>query len=354
MKSSNRLISIELLRIIACFFVVLIHTSPDYSISAGSNASALTIQSLVRVGLPIFFIISGYFSLNSPVKNLSKLYVTRLSAIIIPFLIYGYIHVAMTHYMWSFSDGSYVNLFTFNTLKMFINAASLGPYLSNEAFFSRHFWFVYFIAGIYLISPIINNAMSFINKDNAEKSLLILILIIAICSYLPAMQKLDNKLSWLYIVQPLEPWLGYFIAGGIIARLDNKKYTKLCLFAIPVCYVLTAISTVVFADYGVVGPIQFKGGLNMLIFSISAFYLFINIDIKLFNKTITFTSKRTYGIYLSHVFIFYYFNDKMKAIIENSFICSLSTGVIVFCLAFVLTCIIDYILINPLLRVIRR
>lgn len=168
------------------------------------------------------------------------------------------------------------------------------------------------------------------------------------------MQKLDNKLSWLYIVQPLEPWLGYFIAGGIIARLDNKKYTKLCLFAIPVCYVLTAISTVVFADYGVVGPIQFKGGLNMLIFSISAFYLFINIDIKLFNKTITFTSKRTYGIYLSHVFIFYYFNDKMKAIIENSFICSLSTGVIVFCLAFVLTCIIDYILINPLLRVIRR
>lgn len=345
--------SIELLRIISCFFVVLIHTSPDYGVAVENNAAALIIQSLVRVGLPIFFLISGYFSLNSSIKNIPRFYLKRLSAIIIPFLIYGYIHVAMTHYMWSFSEGSYVNLFTLDTLKMFLNAAALGPYLSNEAFISWHFWFVYFIAGMYLIAPIVQRAICFINENNAEKTLLTLIIIMAIYSYLPAIQKINPKLSWIYIVQPLDEWLGYFIAGGVIARIDQNKYMKLCLFAIPACYVFTALSTIMLTMLQMGGSIQFKGGINMILFSISVFYLFINRQISFFNKTIVFVSKRTYGIYLSHVFIFYYFNDKIKSAIENPFICSISTGALVFFVALIIACIVDFIIINPVMKLVR-
>ncbi len=53
MKSNNRIISIDILRVLCCFFVVIIHSADMYNIGI--------IRWFSRFAVPLFFIISGYF-----------------------------------------------------------------------------------------------------------------------------------------------------------------------------------------------------------------------------------------------------------------------------------------------------
>ncbi|WP_139788228.1 acyltransferase family protein, partial [Morganella morganii] len=60
--------SIDLLRVFCCVLVIGIHVvptySPPYNINA-NNVQIIIMQSIVRVGLPVFFILSGMFLLNN-------------------------------------------------------------------------------------------------------------------------------------------------------------------------------------------------------------------------------------------------------------------------------------------------
>ena len=71
-------ISIDLIRIIACFMVVMIHTAAydfDYADPASSQWMAQNVyDSFVRSGVPLFFMLSGIFAEgnNYPVVYLEK------------------------------------------------------------------------------------------------------------------------------------------------------------------------------------------------------------------------------------------------------------------------------------------
>lgn len=62
----NRNAGVDVLRIVSCFMVVCIHTCLNYSYGQDTlnNYLALFGQSLFRIGLPVFFILSGFLYLT--------------------------------------------------------------------------------------------------------------------------------------------------------------------------------------------------------------------------------------------------------------------------------------------------
>ena len=80
---NSRNCSIDLLRILCCFLVVCIHTAPLYQsytqleVTEGQKYILLGLESFVRVGMPVFFVISGMFILNKEVTSLYNFYKKR-------------------------------------------------------------------------------------------------------------------------------------------------------------------------------------------------------------------------------------------------------------------------------------
>lgn len=64
----KREVRYDLLRIVACFAIVLLHVSGGYWSVVDINSSDFTIMtvynSLTRFGVPVFFMLSGLFLLN--------------------------------------------------------------------------------------------------------------------------------------------------------------------------------------------------------------------------------------------------------------------------------------------------
>lgn len=79
---SKRDVTFELIRIVACFIVICLHTSTWY-ISGGSiDSQALLIKCFLQDAVPLFWFIMGYFLFRS--KNFSKLFKKAFYQVIIP------------------------------------------------------------------------------------------------------------------------------------------------------------------------------------------------------------------------------------------------------------------------------
>lgn len=315
----------------------MIHISPEYALDGKHNHTALILQSIVRAGLPMFFIISGYFLLNQPIISLRRFYATRLPGVIIPFLIYGYIHFFMVHHMWNLA-GSWRAFFHSRNIVDFLGLVLSGPSVNSKPFVSQHFWFVYWIVGLYLITPALKVLMDAIKPQQSVWTMLVLVGLQSYSLYMP----------YEFIFLPsINIWLLYYVLGGLLARVDSRRFRTIALITIPVMYLATAWITRLNAANG--WPMnQYVEGVNMIVLTCAIFYVFKGFSVPSWKALIEFMSRRTYGIYLTHIFIYYYFNDKVKAVFSDSMVWSLATGLLVFALATALTTIMDLLLVNPL------
>ena len=141
-KINARDFEFDCLRIIAILAVIMIHCSAPYVIDFPRDSFNFVIgnifDSVARIGVPFFVIISGYFMLNEN-KELSILKIK--SKILKLFMILGF---------WSLF---YALVYHF---KNFLNAFIYGHY---------HLWFLYMLIGLYLITPILR---LFVKKEKPQ------------------------------------------------------------------------------------------------------------------------------------------------------------------------------------------
>ena len=204
----NRATGPDLIRISACVFVVLVHTtalmfrefSENWNICAAYNASA-------RLCVPLFFMLSGYFLLNRKIDDIPIFYIGRLHRILFPFFIILFIY--------------YVKLCVLqnDTLPAdFINRA-----LTEKIPRGRHLWFVHTLVGIYLTIPFFQY---FFSGDYGLK-LIKIYLVIWIISYICFPVFVQSKLIPINIFESFHfefffGYLGYVLLGGILAKIECK------------------------------------------------------------------------------------------------------------------------------------
>lgn len=115
---------IDRLRLLACFGVVMLHSS------AGSGADDLVLNALFRFSVPVFVIISGWFQLSGPVSGA---------------------HLAKK------SAGLFVRLLLCSLCYLLYNRVVKGTFPREPAAYLLtgpvHLWYLYATMGLYLLTP---------------------------------------------------------------------------------------------------------------------------------------------------------------------------------------------------------
>ncbi|MBF8448264.1 MULTISPECIES: acyltransferase [Aeromonas] len=291
----NRDVGVDILRILAAFMVVGIHTIPLYTGEGGiADNINMWLQAAVRSGLPVFFIISGAYLLTSNIRDVPKWYITRFSSILIPFITYAYIHFAFT---------MNINIFDALTLKLF--AKSL---LTSQTSISAHFWFVYVMVGLYLLAPALSAMMQGMTAEGAKRALVIILVLHGISSNYPVIQHVTNVPN-IFLIPDMYIWMLYFICGGLLYKCKDMFSFKESWLMVLFGFLMTASLTWITPNkYGITFQ-QYDVNVTMVVFTSGLFLLFSKksdllccISEKAIN-CISYVGRKTYGIYLIHILV---------------------------------------------------
>lgn len=334
---NSRNCSIDLLRILCCFLVVCIHTAPLYQsytqleVTEGQKYIVLGLESFVRVGMPVFFVISGMFILNKEVTSLYDFYKKRLTSIIIPFIVASILH---------FSLKQYINNDDFS-MKGYMLA------LVGTTSISDHFWFVYAIIGIYIVSPVFSLLVSSLDAKKASLILKIVFAFILLNVYV------SPFIKGMFLPE-IGMWLLYFISGGLITKLKIK--TRVYTIGFVVGYLLTIIAS--YINNGHFLPInlrQYDSGINMYIFAMCFAGIFWSINMKVKGVCahfITYLSSATYMIYLLHIAVQIIVSHFIPNYwyVGSVFTYTISMSLVVMMVSFICSAVLNWALVDRITR----
>jgi surface polysaccharide O-acyltransferase-like enzyme len=227
----DRSISIDLYRLLLAFFVVFIHCSPDYTISAcdpvlGFNnyfdSLYCDLNAISRIAVPSFFMLTGYF-LKLPL-NPSKYFHKALNLFAVGFLA-NLAYIALNE-----SKASPFHLLVY-TIKSLIAAS---PYY--------HLWFISFLFYFYLLLWLIGQLIKVSSCHNSALqpfilSLSIVIFLLIYISGYPDYSNYTFILSGLYVFP--------FFTLGLLCKSASKsllKLTRNMRFVAPILFFNLAFS----------------------------------------------------------------------------------------------------------------
>ena len=230
MEKKERIIGFDLIRAVAAFMVVAIHSNVYYLDFRDGSFHWFIIMELTAlcvIAVPLFFMVSGACNLvDEEDISLRRLYFKKIPKQFIPFLIWSLIYVFARIAMGkiSFSPVAFISL------------------LWEPAYYQ--FWFMYTLLGLYICIPLFQLLV-----QKAEKRVLQYILLIwgigsvvlpAMVRYIPGF-RLSSHFNFVF----LEGYWGYFLLGAYLRKypVENSKHLGWLLFVSGVC--ITGISAII-------------------------------------------------------------------------------------------------------------
>ncbi len=210
--SPNRIMYLDEVRSLAIILVVIGHISRHFSYDFYSWLFCSGIFSLTRIGVPLFFTVSGSLLLTRKYEVKTFLE-KRFKRVFLPFIFWIIVYIIVGMLVWHYAP----------TLTYFMDTAF------GVQEYSSPFWFIWSLIGVYLLIPVIS---SFI-RDEGMKGARYLIIITIILSILYTIGFFDYphmKYNFRVIFN-FFPVLGYFIIGSYIHN-NEFKYSDKKMFAI--------------------------------------------------------------------------------------------------------------------------
>lgn len=340
--TSNRLIHYDLMRVLACFCVIVIHIG----ICDDSNNENFNVDNCIsslyfvfaRWAVPCFMMLSGVMFLdknkNIPIKKLYGKYILRL---------------AVSYVFWSCIYALYNSFFDSGNsfIEKFKYFASYC--LSGEI----HTWYVLVTIGIYMTLPIIKHLINTLDEKKLRYWILMMFIFFSIVPFVsslsipmfPGYVAYINKYMELYF---FAGYMFYFVMGYYLVSHDISAKIKKCIYSLSI--VGFVYSVVVFC---VLNPLfGFKIGVlgysnpNIVFMSMGVFLFFTDVVSKRkfsnkFKRVITLLSGLTYGIYLIHVLILKVLHNMGVSL---SFCAKSVSILIVSLITFIFAAIIVYIM----------
>ena len=302
MEQPKRLYSFDLLRILAAFSVVVLHSTALrwYNLPLESSDWFFTnaINVLSRFGVPIFVMLSGALFLapekEIPLKQLWTRYILRL---------------AILYAVWSCVYGTIGFIYAYPgyfSIKFYLKCILSGHY---------HLWFLPMMIGIYAIVPILRKWILSGTKKDVQYFLLLFVLFEVIATTVkvfiktPEVQNFLNNFNFTLICS----YVGYFVLGHYLMQYGlAKKADTVLAILFPICIVVNiAVSTLQSRSEGVpLSDFTNSFGLFTFLLTVAIFRFFTkneNAKGVFFEKHQTLgrfvlsLSKSTLGIYLLHL-----------------------------------------------------
>lgn len=283
----NRNINLDLLKVLACVGVVLLHTTMGGFKETGSWNLLAYLYYLGTYSIPLFFMINGYLLLGK--REITYLYILQKVKWIL-----------ITVSSWSFIVWLFKRDFTTNPIKKIV-----GSLIQRGYFFQ--FWFFGALILIYLCLPILRQ---FLNSKRSYLYSLYLLMTIGLIF------ELSNILLQMpiqtYVIQTfrLWTWFFYYLLGGYIAqftieeiesRFKNwmKIVSILLLLISPIIlfFIAKTIYHNLFAEYFY----------DTLFVKVSTLGIFLTILMLTLNEnrreSIVSLSNQTMGVFIIHTYI---------------------------------------------------
>ena len=299
----ERNLSLDILRILACLAVIMIHTagSPIVHgfVSPGTLEfnGCLTLDALSRWSVPIFAMLTGFFMLDSAkelsIKKLFSKYILRLFTALV---------------FWS----------VFYALTLHKSFYPLG---SQEG----HFWYVSMCVGLYLAMPI----MRMIAANERMLSYFCWTWLAIKCyQFIGNFAILPVNLHDVLFVD----YVGYCLFAYYLKSFTREKNVRVGIYTLGIVGVITTILIPVLSHnddtvfYHYTAP-------NVIVTAMALFTFFMHHPICLkesWARAITTISKCTFGIYLVHMWVLIQIFFRLHRFIPNSLILCLVCVPIVF------------------------
>lgn len=317
---------VDLLRVLACFFVVFAHSCDPFVAQFDNNRfeflSGAFWGSLMRPCVPIFVMMTGVLLLPAK-ENMEQFYRKRISRIIVPLIVWS----LLTPLFYYFYLGN------FETINPNIVPADhtwsatvtrMFTFIFNFSYSTIPLWYLYMLVGLYLVIPILSGWLA--NATRKDVKIFLGIWLISMC------------LPYVQIAAPLLGYVGNYGNSGILGVCDwnpygtfyyfsgfigyivlayylktyplNWKWSKVWTVAIPMFAIGYAITLGGFlitqkyfpGSYANLEIIWYFSGINVFMMTYAVYLVFSHLKFKS-TKELRILASLTFGIYLSHFFI---------------------------------------------------
>jgi len=311
---------LDILRVLACYLVIQVHTGEFYYIGEGGTVLSGDspfwvgiLNSICRVSVPLFVMISGYLLL--PVKEDMKTFFTkRFTRVLIPFVVWCILYAIY----WALKGQTTWAQAGVNILHIPVNfGVEVG-----------HLWYIYMLLGLYLFAPVISPWIASASRKNMEFYLTIWVITLCVPYIHLVYPQILGECYWNHtpLLYYFSGFLGYMMLGSYIRKyLSEKKSWHITagMLMIILGYAITAGGFISLLDATDVSKLELTWGfetINVAMMSVGFFLLLkdthlINKD-SVITKGITDISKISYGIYLAHIMILNFFYKLLDSMID--------------------------------------
>lgn len=327
-KNREQIGWIDLLRVLACFLVIVSHCCDPFVGKFDANYSEFLtgalIGSMVRCCVPIFVMMSGVLLL--PVKmDMPTFYSKRAKRLLIPFLFWSLVFPVLYFLYVNYSGIEIISpsiLPEDYTVKRTFE--KMYTFIFNFNYDTTVLWYVYMLIGLYLFMPIISAWLTQAEKRDVQWFLRIWV--VSMC--LPYVQMAAPHLGFtgnygnmgILGVCDWNPYglfyyfsgfLGYLVLAYYLVKYPlNWSWNKTLAVAIPmflVGYAITAAGFILTQNYypgsfANLEIIWYFSGINVFMMSFAIFIVMQKLKIKS-TPLLTKIASLTFGIYLSHFLI---------------------------------------------------
>ena len=315
--------NIELLRIVAMFLVMVLHTlfiaigtpSQSQCLFAPGNAIArLFFQSLAIVAVDVFVLISGWFGIKPTLKKLLSLFFQVFFFTITILIVFGFIR-------------GFGNI-------------SIGSMLKS-LMITKGYWFIKSYICLFILSPVLN-----LFAEKADKRTFSIVLI---CFF--AFQTIygwtDSAPEFSYGCSVVS-FAGLYLLARYLrlypVRLQSKR--GLCLLVYLALSLLLAfiVWELIIQDFYTKHSVSVAFSyINPLVVisSLALFFTFVNTEVP-HSKTINWVATSVFAVYIIHVngFIFGYFKDAVRYIYSNYPVVARGLLILLFLVAVFIICVL--------------
>ncbi|GAB4503415.1 MAG: acyltransferase family protein [Anaerolineales bacterium] len=216
---------VDLIRVVAVFQVVLIHLSYPIFFKGDMPPSAVTAanfyDSLSRMGVPLFFMVSGALLLGKREPTGAFLW-RRFVKVGIPALFWS-----VAYLLWSVEAYRNGSMSALHIVLSMLKVIYLGDV-------EIHLWFLYVLGGIYLVTPLLRLLVSAASRRDLAYFLLLWL----IGTSLTALAKRLSGLPTAFEIPVATGYVGYFIMGYWLVEVHLSSRGRLVTVLGMTCAVL--------------------------------------------------------------------------------------------------------------------
>ena len=265
--------AIDIIRIFAFVFIVFLHTlNRQFGVDVWMGGYAI-----ISIGVNLFIMISGYLLLDKTEEAI-VFFKKRILNILPLFLV-------------------------FNIIYIYFGKIPIMPVLKGKTISASHFWYIYMILGLYLLTPWLQKVLKY-----AEKETLFVVFLWFLCNILNPYLRYFNLAEIPFSNFPLTGFIGYYILGYFVKKYDNKV-KRASFILIIVIYALGFLLSFLSTKYVLavtgkrVSDFFDKNSLGTFIMTLSFFVFWCKFNFSKRDRIIKIVADSTYFAFLVHLIV---------------------------------------------------